>query len=80
MAQHWEATMRRHLVWLGSLALATALLVAVDGACAQPATPSQQPTDGQPAQAFEALTTTGERVSLATLRGKAVLLNFWSPT
>ncbi|MGH9161448.1 MAG: hypothetical protein ACRD2X_15895 [Vicinamibacteraceae bacterium] len=35
---------------------------------------------GQPAPAFDVLTTTGDDLTLASLRGNAVLLNFWSPT
>ena len=57
--------MRRHHLTLAALVLVTSLVFAVDEA-------------GQPAPRFHAKTTAGETYTNATVKGKVVLLQFWT--
>jgi len=53
------------------------LLALMTASCA-PAENSGPPQLGAPARSFEAATLAGEVVSLESLKGKVVLLNFWA--
>lgn len=48
-------------------------------AWAQPPTQQFEPYKGKPVPDFEVRDITGKKHRLAKLRGKVVLLNFWSP-
>jgi thiol-disulfide isomerase/thioredoxin len=46
--------------------------------CCSPAAAAPRPQVGKPAPPFEVTTLDGQRISLASLRGKVVILNFWA--
>ena len=56
---------------------AYALVAIATSACGRDGEP-QTPEVGAPAPAFAAITTTGDSVTLASLRGRVVLLNVWA--
>ncbi|NJD27142.1 MAG: TlpA family protein disulfide reductase [Chloroflexi bacterium] len=79
VAPRTEAVRRRRLViaaWL--VAGVAALVVFLTVNVGRPAGPVDTPIVGRPAPAFDLDTLAGGRLSLAQLRGSAVVLNFWA--
>lgn len=70
---------RRRLILAASLVAAAATLIAaLTISIGRPTGPVDTPIVGQPAAAFDLETLDGGRVSLASLRGSPVVLNFWA--
>lgn len=69
---------RRVVLAASLLAGVAAFVVFLTVSLGQPAGPVDTPIVGQPAPAFDLRTLDGGRLSLADLRGSAVVLNFWA--
>lgn len=71
--------MRQRIVTAALILVGSAVLIAVlTFSFGRPPGPIDTPIVGQPAPAFDLETLDGARLSLAELRGSAVVLNFWA--